>query len=86
RLRQCCDHPLLVLSAPSKDLATMNDFNKFAKQFSKGTTQSVEFVKKTMDALKNDAAPPECPICLDPAEDAVLPPCGHAACRDCLME
>lgn len=28
RLRQCCDHPFLVLSAPSKDVDTVGDMEK----------------------------------------------------------
>eukprot|EP01134_Creolimax_fragrantissima_P006066 CFRG6066T1 len=86
RLRQCCDHPLLVLSAPSKDLATITDFDKFAQVFSKGTTQSEAFVRKTMVELKEGGLTEECPICLDQIDDAVFPLCGHPACRDCLYQ
>ena len=27
----------------------------------------------------------ECPICLETAEDAVITPCAHVACRECLL-
>lgn len=36
RLRQCCDHPYLVLAAPSKDLAAWKDMNKLAARFVDG--------------------------------------------------
>ncbi len=29
--------------------------------------------------------PPECPICLEAADDAVLTPCAHSMCRECLL-
>jgi DNA repair protein RAD5 len=27
----------------------------------------------------------ECPICLEAVEDAVLTPCAHCMCRECLL-
>jgi len=36
RLRQCCDHPYLVLAAPSKDLAAWKDLTKLATRFVQG--------------------------------------------------
>mmetsp|Transcript_29275 Transcript_29275/g.113519 ORF Transcript_29275/g.113519 Transcript_29275/m.113519 type:complete len:798 (+) Transcript_29275:949-3342(+) len=33
RLRQCCDHPFLFLSAPSSDVDLMKNLSRFAKRF-----------------------------------------------------
>ncbi|KAJ8908948.1 hypothetical protein NDN08_005648 [Rhodosorus marinus] len=33
RLRQCCDHPFLFLSAPSSDVDMMKNLSRFAKRF-----------------------------------------------------
>lgn len=95
RLRQCCDHPFLVLSAPSKDINDMEDFDSLAKRFLKGDESAAtkggaddvpsEYVRKVVSDLKSGTllADAECPICLQVMDDGVFSSCAHAACRDC---
>ncbi|KAI5059598.1 hypothetical protein GOP47_0025917 [Adiantum capillus-veneris] len=90
RLRQCCDHPFLVLSRG--DTEEYADMEKLAKRLigghkateSKSTGAPTKaFIREVIeDIQKNDKA--ECPICLEAVEDAVLTPCAHCMCRECL--
>ncbi|XP_024534461.1 DNA repair protein RAD5A isoform X2 [Selaginella moellendorffii] len=85
RLRQACDHPFLVLSrGDTEDYA---DLGKLARRFlDKNSSQvpSTAYVKEVVDDIrKGDTA--ECPICLEMPEDAVLTPCAHQMCRECLF-
>ncbi|XP_011654243.1 DNA repair protein RAD5A isoform X1 [Cucumis sativus] len=92
RLRQCCDHPFLVMSRG--DTQEYSDLNKLAKRFLKGTpnTQVGEgrdlpshaYVQEVMEELRSGEHG-ECPICLEVFEDAVLTPCAHRMCRECLL-
>ncbi|PON53378.1 Cdk-activating kinase assembly factor [Parasponia andersonii] len=92
RLRQCCDHPFLVMSRG--DTQEFSDLNKLAKHFLKGSQNSVEgevkdmpsraYIQEVMEELRNGEQG-ECPICLEAFEDAVLTPCAHRLCRECLL-
>ncbi|KAK9279319.1 hypothetical protein L1049_012998 [Liquidambar formosana] len=92
RLRQCCDHPFLVMSRG--DTQEFSDLNKLAKRFLKGGRDAVEgevkdvpsraYIQEVVEDLrKGDQG--ECPICLEAFEDAVLTPCAHRLCRECLL-
>ncbi|MCO5557473.1 hypothetical protein L7F22_011038 [Adiantum nelumboides] len=91
RLRQCCDHPFLVLSRG--DTEEYADMGKLAKRLIGGhkSTEAASsgaptkaFVREVIEDLqKTDKA--ECPICLEAVEDAVLTPCAHCMCRECLF-
>ncbi|XP_057474411.1 DNA repair protein RAD5A [Actinidia eriantha] len=92
RLRQCCDHPFLVMSRG--DTQEFSDLNKLAKRFLKGGRDVVEGAAKDLpsrayiqgvveELLKGEEG--ECPICLEAFEDAVLTPCAHRLCRECLL-
>eukprot|EP00250_Pteridium_aquilinum_P000164 c1018_g1_i1 orf=187-3477(+) len=92
RLRQCCDHPFLVLSRG--DTEEYADMEKLAKRLvsgrkakeasSTGLMPTKAFVQEVVEDLqRNDKA--ECPICLEAVEDAVLTPCAHCMCRECLF-
>ncbi|KAL2484039.1 SNF2 domain-containing protein/helicase domain-containing protein/zinc finger protein-related [Forsythia ovata] len=76
RLRQACDHPLLV-----------SGFSTDSK-----TTSSVEMAKKLprekQVCLLNclEASLAICGICSDPPEDAVVTVCGHVFCNQCISE
>eukprot|EP00899_Mesostigma_viride_P016352 jgi/Mesvir1/24718/Mv21990-RA.5 len=143
RLRQCCDHPFLVLSRG--DTAEFADLDKLARRFVRGNPDHQRHANKSSshshthnggssstngargrasgsasddandqgngdanaghpDADLPVAAPgpteafvaavvdelrrgerSECPICLEVPEDAVLTPCAHAMCRECLL-
>ncbi|XP_044461541.1 helicase-like transcription factor CHR28 isoform X2 [Mangifera indica] len=76
RLRQACDHPLLVKGFNSKSL----------------WRSSVEMAKKLprekQICLLNclEASLAICGICNDPPEDAVVSVCGHVFCNQCICE
>lgn len=92
RLRQCCDHPFLVMSRG--DTQEFSDLNKLAKRFLKGGSGLMEgeakevpsraFVQEVVEELRKGEGG-ECPICLEAFEDAVLTPCAHRICRECLL-
>ncbi|KAG8371209.1 hypothetical protein BUALT_Bualt13G0063500 [Buddleja alternifolia] len=92
RLRQCCDHPFLVMSRG--DTQEFSDLNKLARRFLKGGVENVEgqtkeapspaYIQEVVDELRKGEQG-ECPICLEAFEDAVLTPCAHRLCRECLL-
>ncbi|GAU35011.1 hypothetical protein TSUD_103340 [Trifolium subterraneum] len=144
RLRQCCDHPFLVMSSnptdqisglqnndemPSDgsireaekqndswevswhidltvnlfsyfskifrgDTQEFSDLSKLAKRFLRGTGNASEgevkdavsraYVEEVVEELRKGEQG-ECPICLEAFEDAVLTPCAHRLCRECLL-
>ncbi|KAM0954805.1 hypothetical protein TB2_022918 [Malus domestica] len=92
RLRQCCDHPFLVMSRG--DTQDFSDLDKLARRFLKGKQNSVEgeakdlpsraYVQEVVEEIRKGEQG-ECPICLEAFEDAVLTPCAHRLCRECLL-
>ncbi|KAL3628014.1 DNA repair protein rad5a [Castilleja foliolosa] len=92
RLRQCCDHPFLVLSRG--DAQEYSDLNKLARRFLKGGSDNADgqnteapsraYIQEVVDELRKGEQG-ECPICLEAFEDAVLTPCAHRLCRECLL-
>ncbi|KAA8550241.1 hypothetical protein F0562_001925 [Nyssa sinensis] len=92
RLRQCCDHPFLVMSRG--DTQEFSDLNKLAKRFLKGGREEVEgeakdgpsraYIQEVVEELRKGEQG-ECPICLEAFEDAVMTPCAHRLCRECLL-
>ncbi|XP_077235884.1 DNA/RNA helicase protein isoform X2 [Tasmannia lanceolata] len=92
RLRQCCDHPFLVMSRG--DTQEFSDLNKLAKRFLKGGQDAVHgesidgpsraYIEEVVEELRKGEKG-ECPICLEAFEDAVLTPCAHRLCRECLL-
>ncbi|KAJ5273003.1 hypothetical protein N7478_008128 [Penicillium angulare] len=78
RLRQCCDHPLLIRGFNNDGSTTVQgvDLVANAKLLSAAT---VERIKSNTD--DDDGA---CPICMDSIENAVIYiPCGHSLCSEC---
>ncbi|CAK7329279.1 unnamed protein product [Dovyalis caffra] len=92
RLRQCCDHPFLVMSRG--DAQEYSDLNKLAKRFLKGGQNVLEgegtdvpsraYIQEVVEELSKGEQG-ECPICLEAFEDAVLTACAHRLCRECLL-
>ncbi|XP_051143259.1 DNA repair protein RAD5A isoform X2 [Andrographis paniculata] len=92
RLRQCCDHPFLVMSRG--DTQEYSDLNKLAKRFLRGGLDNEDgqnkeapshaYIQEVVDELSKGEQG-ECPICLEAFEDAVLTPCAHRLCRECLL-
>ncbi|KAI3420505.1 uncharacterized protein J3R85_012718 [Psidium guajava] len=92
RLRQCCDHPFLVMSRG--DTQEYADLNKLARRFLKGNLSNLDegnsngpsraYVQEVVEELRKGEVG-ECPICLEAFEDAVLTACAHRLCRECLL-
>ncbi|XP_078157224.1 DNA/RNA helicase protein isoform X3 [Carex rostrata] len=83
RLRQCCDHPFLVMSRG--DTQEYSDLNKLTKRLLKAEEGvSKAYIKEAVEELEKGEGG-ECPICLEALEDAVLTPCAHRMCRECLF-
>jgi DNA repair protein RAD5 len=93
RLRQCADHPFLVLGRSSRsgdELEREIDafIHKFASRVDLAApgAPSVAFLSSlSSDLKKTGEERVECPICLGVPEEApVLTECAHVLCRDCL--
>uniref|UniRef100_A0A0E0KMT8 Uncharacterized protein n=1 Tax=Oryza punctata TaxID=4537 RepID=A0A0E0KMT8_ORYPU len=92
RLRQCCDHPFLVISRA--DTQKYTDLDKLAQRFLDGVQRdsvrrhappSQAYVEEVVEEIRQGATT-ECPICLESAsDDPVLTPCAHRMCRECLL-
>ncbi|KAL5214658.1 hypothetical protein ABZP36_003810 [Zizania latifolia] len=92
RLRQCCDHPFLVISRA--DTQKYTDIDKLAQKFLEGVQSgsvrpsvppSLAYVEEVVEEIRQGATT-ECPICLESAsDDPVLTPCAHRMCRECLL-
>ncbi|MQL73028.1 hypothetical protein Taro_005364, partial [Colocasia esculenta] len=92
RLRQCCDHPFLVMSR--SDTQEFSDLNKLTTHFLRygpvtlsdhsKYAPSKAYVEEVVEELRKGEKG-ECPICLEAFEDAVLTPCAHCLCRECLL-
>ncbi|KAE8731539.1 SWI/SNF-related matrix-associated actin-dependent regulator of chromatin subfamily A member [Hibiscus syriacus] len=91
RLRQCCNHPFLVMSRA--DSQQYSDLNKLARRFleihsdSITTTQNAPtkaYIEEVVDGIRRGENT-ECPICMESADDPVLTPCAHRMCRECLL-
>ncbi|KAJ5769552.1 hypothetical protein N7520_004111 [Penicillium odoratum] len=78
RLRQACDHPLLINGFNNANSTVVQgvDLVANAKLLD---TQTVERIKNNED--DDDGT---CPICMDSVENAVIYiPCGHSLCSEC---
>ncbi|KAI3829087.1 hypothetical protein L1987_03201 [Smallanthus sonchifolius] len=88
RLRQCCNHPFLVMSRG--DSQQFSNLNKLARRFfdnnldSSTPNPSKAYIQEVVNDLKKGENT-ECPICLESADDPVLTPCAHRMCRECLL-
>ncbi|CAL5035385.1 unnamed protein product [Urochloa decumbens] len=92
RLRQCCNHPFLVISRV--DPQKYADLDQLAQRFLEGVQSCSErqnalpsraYVEEVVEEIRQGATT-ECPICLESAsDDPVLTPCAHRMCRECLL-
>ncbi|GMI95934.1 hypothetical protein like AT5G43530 [Hibiscus trionum] len=91
RLRQCCNHPFLVMSRA--DSQQYSDLNKLARRFLETHSDSITpnqnaptkaYIEEVVDGIRRGENT-ECPICLESADDPVLTPCAHRMCRECLL-
>ncbi|KAK8642132.1 hypothetical protein V6N13_011491 [Hibiscus sabdariffa] len=75
RLRQACDHPLLVRGFDS------NSSQRLSIETAKKLPQEkLTFLLSCLSSLSL------CGICNDPSEDAVVAVCGHVFCNQCISE
>ncbi|XP_004297995.1 PREDICTED: putative SWI/SNF-related matrix-associated actin-dependent regulator of chromatin subfamily A member 3-like 3-like [Fragaria vesca subsp. vesca] len=91
RLRQCCNHPYLVMSGG--DSQKYAELDKLARTFleanqdsstSKQAVPSRAYVEEVVEGIRKGEHK-ECPICLEFADDPILTPCAHKMCRECLL-
>uniref|UniRef100_A0AAV1TG89 RanBP-type and C3HC4-type zinc finger-containing protein 1 n=1 Tax=Peronospora matthiolae TaxID=2874970 RepID=A0AAV1TG89_9STRA len=47
---------------------------------------TASYIQNVMAQVEDDLDSQECPICLDPPRDAVLTPCAHVLCGQCLRD
>ncbi|KAM3394206.1 helicase-like transcription factor CHR28 isoform X1 [Capsicum galapagoense] len=76
RLRQACDHPLLVGASNSGSVwrSSIEEAKKLPREKLTGLLNCLE------------ASLAICGICSDPPEDAVVTVCGHVFCNQCISE
>jgi hypothetical protein len=92
----CCQLPIddgAFLVASRGDTQEFADLNKLAKRFLRGGNGAVNgdsscipsraYIEEVVQELQKGEG--ECPICLEAFEDAVLTPCAHRLCRECLL-
>ncbi|CAL9069661.1 unnamed protein product [Musa banksii] len=87
RLRQCCNHPFLVMSRG--DTQEYADLNKLARRFLVAShlnpLPTPAYVEEVVEGIRRGEVT-ECPICLESdSDDPVLTPCAHRMCRECLL-
>uniref|UniRef100_A0ACD5V1J1 Uncharacterized protein n=1 Tax=Avena sativa TaxID=4498 RepID=A0ACD5V1J1_AVESA len=92
RLRQCCDHPFLIIS--KADTKKYTDLDELAQRFLEGaqsdsgrliTVPSLAYAEEVVEEIRQGTTA-ECPICLEcSSDDPVLTSCGHRMCRECLL-
>ncbi|KAG0491573.1 hypothetical protein HPP92_004971 [Vanilla planifolia] len=92
RLRQCCNHPFLVMS--DGDNQKCADLNDLARRFLEccqnnpgGSSQCAApaYVEEVVEGIKRGEVS-ACPICLEStSDDPVFTRCAHRMCRECLL-
>nr|XP_043625841.1 helicase-like transcription factor CHR28 [Erigeron canadensis] len=75
RLRQACDHPLLVKGFKSESVS--QDSTKVAMRLPADKRANLLHILETLNI---------CLLCSDPPEDAVITICGHVFCYQCVCE
>ncbi|KAK3845878.1 MAG: SNF2 family N-terminal domain-containing protein [Linnemannia gamsii] len=93
RMRQVCDHPLLVVGRGKTDGAQdLKDgpvqLEELMAKFSgDGDQNDTSFGASVLENLmRSTDETPECPVCFEDMADGVLMPCMHAACRSCVLD
>ncbi|XP_024963119.1 helicase-like transcription factor CHR28 isoform X5 [Cynara cardunculus var. scolymus] len=76
RLRQACDHPLLVKGCSSN--------SEWKSSIDKAKKLPPEKRSRLLNCLEASLA--ICSICSDPPEDAVVTTCEHVFCNQCILE
>ncbi|XP_052204701.1 helicase-like transcription factor CHR28 isoform X2 [Diospyros lotus] len=76
RLRQACDHPLLVKGVSSDTVG--RDSSEMATKLPRDLLINLLNLLETSSAI--------CCLCSDPPEDAVVTLCGHVFCYQCVSD
>ncbi|XP_076882339.1 helicase-like transcription factor CHR28 [Bidens hawaiensis] len=74
RLRQACDHPLLVKGCKS------------SSEWTSSLDKAKQLPHEKRISLLNCLEASLCSLCSDPPEDAVVTPCEHVFCNQCILE
>ncbi|KAF8067663.1 SNF2 family N-terminal domain-containing protein [Lyophyllum atratum] len=69
--------------ARARRLVSPEFVTKMKSKFKTAALQRIAAEKESADAAVEDE---ECPICFDALTDAVITPCTHVFCRDCLVD
>ncbi|KAJ3041435.1 DNA helicase rad5 [Rhizophlyctis rosea] len=85
RLRQACDHPLLVKLQSEETQATFIGLQELVASYCGGEGQSEDFAKSLL-GLEGSSDDQECPVCLEVVSEPVLLPCLHMACEACMHD
>ncbi|XP_043694361.1 DNA repair protein RAD5B [Telopea speciosissima] len=94
RLRQCCNHPFLVMSRCDTKTERYVELDKLARRFLEGNSNRSNlnqivptraYVEEVVEDIRQ-GKDTECPICLEFPDDHVLTPCAHRMCRECLLK
>ncbi|KAF9978993.1 DNA helicase rad5 [Actinomortierella ambigua] len=99
RMRQVCDHPLLVVGR-NKPLESGQgdgplglkdgpiDLEELMAKFSASEDQpgSNFGASVIQNLIQSGDEVPECPICFEDMADGVLMPCMHRGCRSCVLD
>ncbi|KAG0224670.1 DNA helicase rad5 [Actinomortierella wolfii] len=99
RMRQVCDHPLLVVGRHKTAEGGQSDgalglkdgpidLEELMAKFSASDDQSgFNFGASVIQNLiQSGDEVPECPICFEDMADGVLMPCMHRGCRSCVLD
>ncbi|XP_022725668.1 helicase-like transcription factor CHR28 isoform X2 [Durio zibethinus] len=82
RLRQACDHPLLVKGFNSDSFRNSDSLGQVSVEMAKRLPR--EMLINLLNCLETSFA--ICLVCNDPPDDAVVTMCGHVFCYQCVSE
>ncbi|XVE92956.1 hypothetical protein REPUB_Repub01dG0148800 [Reevesia pubescens] len=82
RLRQACDHPLLVKGFNSDSIQKSDSVGQVSVEMAK--TLPREMLINLLNRLETSFA--ICLVCNDPPDDPVVTMCGHVFCYQCVSE
>jgi DNA repair protein RAD5 len=81
RLRQICNHKLLVTANANADKATAMELSNLINSHEESS-----FSKDIFSQLQQNSFANDCPICFETSMEIVLLPCLHNMCKPCLSD